>query len=67
MTEVQHPALGTIKGTVSGGVVEYLGIQYATLAHQFAPPVAVDLSENQSDRVLNATNYGWVKKPRLRS
>ncbi|KAJ5809224.1 uncharacterized protein N7503_001442 [Penicillium pulvis] len=56
MATIQHPLLGHIEGNKKNGLVEFLGIQYATLAHQFAPPVPVDRKD--SDESINATSYG---------
>lgn len=56
MTTIQHPRLGRIEGNRNNDLVEFLGIQYATLAHQFAPPVPVDRKD--SDEPIDATSYG---------
>ncbi|KAL4810491.1 Alpha/Beta hydrolase protein [Aspergillus unguis] len=52
MTILEHP-LGRIRGVVNNNVSEYLGLQYATLADQFAPPVLKDLHGD-----IDATSYG---------
>lgn len=42
MTEsIQHPALGKVTGKSEGGVVQYLGIKYATLKNRLADPELV--------------------------
>lgn len=56
MATIQHPLLGRIEGNKKNGLLEFLGIQYATLAHQFAPPVPVD--RRVSDELIDATSYG---------
>ncbi|KAJ5759489.1 hypothetical protein N7520_006645 [Penicillium odoratum] len=56
MTTIQHPLLGRIKGNKKNDLVEFLGIQYATLAHQFAPAVPIDRKD--SDESIDATSYG---------
>jgi hypothetical protein len=54
---LHHPAIGNVIGnTDSEGVVQYLGLQYATIADRFAPPqlkqyspddhVDIDATEN---------------------
>ncbi|PKS09624.1 hypothetical protein jhhlp_004243 [Lomentospora prolificans] len=35
---LQHPALGPIRGKAHNGVVQYLGIKYASLSHRFSIP-----------------------------
>ncbi|CEI41648.1 unnamed protein product [Fusarium venenatum] len=58
MASLNHPQLGHIKGLIlhDQGVVQYLGIQYATLAHRFAPPV---LRTNYGG-TIDATSRGQV-------
>lgn len=60
MAPYQHTVLGHVRvqGTVNDGVLNFLGIQYASLEHQFAPPTLLDLPVDKSDSILNATNYG---------
>ncbi|KAJ5693116.1 hypothetical protein N7462_002539 [Penicillium macrosclerotiorum] len=57
MTTFQHPSIGRIQGNKNEDVVEFLGIQYATLAHQFAPPAPIDYQKNP-DHTIDATSYG---------
>ncbi|KAJ5201253.1 hypothetical protein N7449_006056 [Penicillium cf. viridicatum] len=57
MATIQHPIIGHIQGNKIDDVVEFLGIQYATLAHQFASSVPVDYQKNP-DHIIDATSYG---------
>ncbi|KAK2601418.1 hypothetical protein N8I77_010868 [Diaporthe amygdali] len=54
-TTLKHPALGSILGVDSDQTIQYRGIPYATLDHQFADAV---LFENQGQRPIDATRYG---------
>ncbi|KAJ5667420.1 hypothetical protein N7507_003284 [Penicillium longicatenatum] len=56
MTTIQHPILGRIQGNKKNDLVEFLGIQYATLAHQFAPPVPINRKD--FDELIDSTSYG---------
>ncbi|KAJ5660918.1 uncharacterized protein N7484_000290 [Penicillium longicatenatum] len=56
MTTIQHPILGRIQGNKKNDLVEFLGIQYASLAHQFAPPVPINRKD--FDELIDATSYG---------
>ena len=51
---LEHP-LGSILGVDLGQSVQYRGIPYATLEHQFADAV---LFENQDWRTIDGTRYG---------
>lgn len=55
---LKHHGLGDVLGLkVDGqGVIQYLGIQYATLAHRFAVP---DL-RTVYGQAIDATSRGWV-------
>jgi hypothetical protein len=51
-----HPNIGSVIGnTDSEGVVQYLGLQYATLADRFAPP---QLKQYSPDSNVDATRNG---------
>lgn len=52
---IEHPALGSITGVDLDQSIQYRGIPYATLEHQFADAV---LFENQDRRTIDATRYG---------
>ena len=57
---LQHPAIGSIKGTqYSPRVEEYRGIKYATLTDRFARG---QLVENYPS-TLDATSHGFVLHP----
>lgn len=53
--ELEHPALGSVIGLDLDQSVQYRGIPYATLEHQFADAV---LFENHGQRRIDATQYG---------
>ena len=53
---LHHPAIGNVIGNAdSEGVVQYLGVQYATLADRFAPP---QLKQHSPDGEVDATRNG---------
>ncbi|KAL2857319.1 putative carboxylesterase [Aspergillus pseudoustus] len=58
MPLVNHPSLGSVRGTLDNGVEAYLGIQYATLSHPFAAAVPVEIHRHTADDFLDATSYG---------
>jgi hypothetical protein len=52
-----HPSIGRLKGnTAKEGVLQFLGLQYATLTDRFAPAKMKEYS-NQSETV-DATKIG---------
>lgn len=55
-TVLKTTALGEIRGKAADGVVQYLGIKYATLRNRLAD---AELVERRDDgEVLDATKYG---------
>ncbi|KAI9926750.1 hypothetical protein MW887_003844 [Aspergillus wentii] len=49
--QIEHPALGSITGLQGDGVIQFLGVPYATLEHRFAQPQLiekVDVPEKKS-------------------
>lgn len=52
---LEHPALGSILGVDLDQAVQYRGVPYATLEHQFADAV---LFENQGRLPIDATRFG---------
>lgn len=52
----QHPNLGEITGVARDGVVQYLGIKYATLENRLAAPRP--LLDNGGRGPIDATKYG---------
>jgi hypothetical protein len=53
---LRHPTIGNVIGNAdSEGLVQYLGLQYATLADRFAPP---QLKQYSSDSDVDATRNG---------
>jgi len=54
--ELQHPLLGPIRGRVADGVVQYLGLKYATLKDRLA---ASEVCVEYVGQVLDATKFGY--------
>ncbi|KAK3686804.1 hypothetical protein LTR37_019437 [Vermiconidia calcicola] len=56
-TKILHPTVGPINGsTAKEGVVQFLGLQYATLADRFAPPAMREYGEQ--NETIEATKLG---------
>ena len=55
-TTIAHPLLGNVEGVVEGEVLQFRGIQYATLEDRFASPV---IRENY-DGSIDARSFGLV-------
>jgi hypothetical protein len=56
-TTFTHPTIGSIKGNTSKeGVVQFLGLQYATVADRFAPAKIKQYSNN--NETIDATKIG---------
>jgi carboxylesterase type B len=55
---MHHPLLGDICGTKleNENIVQYLGIQYATLKHRFSEPQV----KLQYEGKIDATSFGYV-------
>jgi carboxylesterase type B len=55
---LKHPLLGEVEGIrhPSEDVTQYLGVQYATLAHRFAAPVV----KTEYQGKVDATSFGYV-------
>lgn len=53
---LNHPQLGEIHGKKGDGVVQFLGLKYATLKDRFAPPELVTSYNGPVD----ATRFGYV-------
>lgn len=53
--QLEHPILGKVIGNDIGKVVQYLGVQYATLANGFAD---ARLPEYSDQKEIDATKYG---------
>ena len=57
-TTLSHPSIGKIEGTSSKeSVIQYLGLQYATLTDRFASAKMKEYSKNET---INATKLGFV-------
>lgn len=54
-TKLDHSALGDIIGLDHEKTVQYRGIKFASLEHQFAEPV---LFTNSGRSTVDATSYG---------
>ncbi|WDK14590.1 carboxylesterase [Colletotrichum graminicola] len=52
--QLEHPVIGTVKGIVSNGVTQFLGVKYANLDHWFDNAQLVQYNGNG----LNATRHG---------
>lgn len=53
-----HPDIGTLEAsTAQEGVLQFLGVQYATLEHRFAPAVVKKYSPGAK---IDATKLGYV-------
>ena len=52
---LNHPLIGKVQGKYNKGVVQYLGIEYASLEDRFADPEVVKYSEVQN---IDATRHG---------
>ena len=56
--QIKHQKLGQIQGRLGDGVVQFLGIKYATLKDRFAGSELVEYDGAQS--VIDATKLGRV-------
>jgi hypothetical protein len=64
-TTISHPSIGSITASTSKpGVVQLLGVQYATLKDRFSQPVMKEYGPNDP---LNATKVGLVAMSQLRA
>lgn len=55
-----HPTIGQLRPNTSHeGVLQFQGLQYATLTDRFAP---AKLKEYSKDEVIDATKVGCVNK-----
>lgn len=57
---LQHPVIGSVQGKYSKGVIQYLGIKYASLQNRLAEPNVVEYQPGSS---LNAVVHGYVFSP----
>jgi len=51
----QHPLLGALHGKAGDGVVQYLGVKYASLKNKFSPP---ELCGKYEGGAIDATKLG---------
>lgn len=56
-TTIQHPDLGEVNGQTAEGVVQFLGLQYASLKDRFASP---ELRTDYTSKTVDATKFGQV-------
>lgn len=54
--DFDHPIIGKVKGQASDGVIQFLGLKYATLQHWFDNAKLVQYDGSG----LNATRHGFV-------
>jgi carboxylesterase type B len=54
---IQHPNLGELKGNVTDGTAQFLGVKYATLQNRLATAVLVN---TYGPGPTNTTNYGYA-------
>ncbi|KAL2839402.1 Alpha/Beta hydrolase protein [Aspergillus pseudoustus] len=55
MIEFHHPSLGVVRGLSSSSTTQFLGLQYATIAAKWDPPI---LAEGAADIPLDGTKIG---------
>nr|OQO28971.1 hypothetical protein B0A51_03780 [Rachicladosporium sp. CCFEE 5018] len=58
--EYSHPSIGDFTGRRQDGILQFLGVQYATLADRFAPAF---LKNYPTDGVVDATQHGPQVNP----
>ena len=56
--QIKHQTLGEIQGRQGNGVVQFLGIKYASLKDKFAGSELVEYGETQG--VIDGTQLGYV-------
>jgi hypothetical protein len=54
-TSLQHSELGGLKGNIIDGIVQFLGLKYATLKDRLA---SAELLSNYGREPTDATKYG---------
>ncbi|KAJ4179562.1 hypothetical protein NW767_014598 [Fusarium falciforme] len=52
---LSHPLIGNITGSLGDGVIQYLGVRYATIANRLAPP---ELVQRYPNGTVDATKLG---------
>ena len=57
ITEFQHPELGPILGQVKGGLIQFLGVKYASLKDRLAEPLLIS---GYPANTIEATKLGLV-------
>lgn len=55
-SEIVHPSLGTILGNKKEGVVQFLGIKYASIKDRFAPS---EIFDHSGSNVIDGTRPGY--------
>ena len=55
-TSFKHVELGEVKGNVTDGTAQFLGLQYATLENRFAPPQL----KTKYEARIDASKFGQV-------
>ncbi|VUC36291.1 unnamed protein product [Clonostachys rosea] len=52
---LRHPAIGEVQGKYNKGVIQYLGLKYASLEDRFAEPKVLEYSGNEK---IDGTRHG---------
>jgi carboxylesterase type B len=52
--ELQHPTIGTVRGNHADGVLQFLGVRYASIGHWFDNPTL----SSYDGSGITATKYG---------
>ena len=53
---LEHPAIGRVQGRYNKGVIQYLGIKYASLKNRLADAQLVEYKGNEH---IDATRHGY--------
>ncbi|KAK6428732.1 hypothetical protein LTR95_015124 [Oleoguttula sp. CCFEE 5521] len=61
-SQYSHPSIGDFTGSRRDGILQFLGVQYATLADRFAPPILKEYPVNVPTPV-DATKHGPQVNP----
>jgi hypothetical protein len=54
---LEHPDLGQVQGRYGKGVIQYLGLKYASLEHRFAEP---ELATYDASSTIDGMKHGLV-------
>lgn len=59
---LNHPCIGRVQGRYNKGVIQYLGLPYASLEHRFAASVVLEYPDSPKADV-DATKHGYLQSP----